>query len=90
MEGNRVKNGEVIKNLEKKSEKNQFYPRGFPSSGKKWNQNSETDNFWNYCQKCNCRIGWQMGAAEGPTGNGHHQSRKNMTAMVDGKCRITA
>jgi len=25
-----------------------------------------------------------MGAAEGPTGNGHHQSRKNMTAMVDG------
>lgn len=25
-----------------------------------------------------------MGVAEGPTGNGHHQSRKNMTAMVDG------
>ena len=26
-----------------------------------------------------------MGTSDGSTGNGHHQSRKNMTAMVDGK-----
>lgn len=25
-----------------------------------------------------------MGTSDGSTGNGHHQSRKNMTAMVDG------